>query len=93
MIPTIITTDNRYSFTNPANGKDFKLKELQAVVEGYIELVHLSDKVVMVVNEEGKCDNLEPNSIATAIARKVGAIPLNDYIAGNVLVCDDAMVK
>lgn len=92
MIPTIITTDNRYTFTKPSKGKSFKLKELQKIVEGYIELVHLSDKVIMVINEEGKY-TCEPNAIATVIARQAGAIPLNDYIAGNVLVCDDRMVK
>lgn len=34
----------------PKNGKDFKLKELQEIVHGYIELVNYSPTQYMVVN-------------------------------------------
>lgn len=38
----------------PANGSDFTLEEMQAIVGGYIELVELDGSTTMVVNEEGK---------------------------------------
>lgn len=36
----------------PANGSDFTLEEMQAIVGGYIELVELDGSTTMVVNEE-----------------------------------------
>lgn len=41
---------------------------------------------VMVLNEEGKLKNLQRNEIATFLANRV--IGANDYIAGDVLVCN-----
>ena len=34
----------------PANGSDFTLEEMQAIVGGYIELVELDGNTTMVVN-------------------------------------------
>lgn len=37
------------------------LKKLQNLVGGYIEAVNIFKDVVMIVNEEGKLNNMEPN--------------------------------
>lgn len=50
----IIKTDGTTIEVEPKNGTDFQLEELQAVVEGYIQVIHIGDGEVMVVNEDGK---------------------------------------
>lgn len=40
---------------------DNTLEELQNIVCGYIEVVDLSSDAVMIVNEDGKITNMEPN--------------------------------
>ena len=49
----IIKTDGTRQPVQPANGSDFTLEEMQAIVGGYIELVELDGNTTMVVNEEG----------------------------------------
>ena len=76
----------------PANGSDFQLEELQGFVDGLIEIVTISENVIMVVNEDGKgC--LPKNVMATVLAKAHGAIFPEDHIAGNVLLCPSDMVK
>lgn len=76
----------------PANGTDYSLEELQGFVDGLIEIVTISENVIMVVNEEGKgC--LPKNVMATVLAKAHGAIFPEDHIAGNVLLCPSDMVK
>lgn len=73
----------------PANGKAFKVAELQFMVGGYIEALRLSDDLIMWVNEEGKLQGLPLNTAATNIAAtfKMGAATLwNDQIVGDVVV-------
>lgn len=82
---TIYKTDGTEENIQPKNGKDFKLKELQPVVEGYIEIVRLRDGRLMIVNEEGMLMKLPYNRIASQIARQP--------IVGNVLVCDEGQIK
>lgn len=76
----------------PANGRDFTLEELQKSVGGYIEIIDLTDKSIMIVNEEGK-GALYPNMMATVIAKACHAIFPHDYIAGNAVMCASDMVK
>ena len=71
----------------PENGTDFTLDELQEFVGGYIEIVHLHDGKIMVVNEEGRLLNLPPNWMATDLHG------LPELIVGNALVCEDSQVK
>jgi len=75
-----------------ANGRDFTLEELQKGVEGCIEIIDLTDKTIMVVNEDGK-GRLYPNMMATVIAKGCRAIFPHDYIAGNAVLCASDMVK
>ena len=61
------------------------LKLLQHLVGGYIEIVELTHGQSMVVNEEGKLHELEPNAIATAVFR--AETKRDDLIVGNAVVC------
>ena len=65
-----ITTKNEITAVSPANGHDFKLEELQAVVGGNIETVYLKDGRMMIVNEEGIIRNLPFNGAATFAAQQ-----------------------
>ena len=88
----LIQSDGEAKGVIPANGGDFTLEELQGFVEGYIEIVPLTENVIMVVNEEGK-GVLPLNVPATIIAKAQNAIFPYDYIAGNALMCPSEMVK
>ena len=90
MTATIIKADGTRQDVTPRNKKDFQLDELQDIVEGYIEKVHLSNTQIMVVNEEGHLLEKPYNYNATVICHMAG---IRDVIVGNVLVCDSKMVK
>jgi hypothetical protein len=64
-----------------------KLDEMQQAVGGYIEPIYLSDKKVMLVNEDGKWTGLEPNLNATAYL-KSSMDYFNDVIVGDALLLD-----
>lgn len=74
----------------PKNGRDFSLEELQGYVEGLIDIVSLYDGRLMVVNDEGLINGLPINPLATAIFQN--ATGTNDYILGNVLICDETQI-
>ncbi len=76
----------------PSNGTDFELAEMQGYVAGFIEVVHLSDNQIMVVDEEGKFSK-GGNVFATAIADLHKAIRSNDYIAGDAVICPSDMLR
>jgi hypothetical protein len=89
MQSVIITTDGLQKKVDPANGKDFSLEELNVIVGGYIEILHIEDKL-LVCNEEGKLQNLQYNTTATSLINAAG---IKDYIVGNVLFCDKDKIK
>lgn len=67
----------------PKNGKTFSLAELQAAVDGDIELVLIQGgSKLMLVNTDGKPNGLPINEVAT----KLMANP-HDFVVGNALVC------
>ena len=78
-------TDGSEQEVFPDNGTDFKLNELQAFVGGFIEVVYLMNRDIMVVNEEGALLNLPFNRKASEMA----GIP----VVGDVLVCNSEMVR
>lgn len=82
------------TLTQPANGKNFTLKEAQKIVGGLIELVHISEnrKVIMVVNEEGKLNGSSVNIIATEIYQRTTGIK-DDAVFGDVIVCPSSFIK
>lgn len=76
----------------PKFGNSFTLEELQEYVGGYIEIVRLTDKYLMVVNEEGRLLNLPFNHEATDVARYHKAIYPNDMIVGNALIVEESLI-
>ena len=65
------------------------LEEMQEAVGGYIEVVRSAfDRLVMIVNEEGKLRGLPYNPTATAIMG-VGGLP-GDYIVGTALLVSES---
>lgn len=86
MAAKIYKTTGEVIEVEPKNGKDFKLKELQEIVHGYIELVILSPTEYMVVNEEGHLISLPLNLSATILYKK-------DLIVGDVLICNKSQIK
>ena len=88
----LITPDASVTEFVPANGREFTLEELQKGVEGFIEIIYLTENTIMVVNEDGK-RRLNPNMISTVIAKGFNAIFQHDYIAGNAVMCHSDMVK
>lgn len=93
----IIKTTGEEITVVPQNSKDFKLEELSTIVGGYIEIVFLGPDLVtkipmiMVVNEEGKLNNLPFNEKATKIYQE--AKGPHDVIVGDVLYCEFKQVK
>lgn len=86
----VIKTDGNQYEILPANGKVFKLAELQKIVGGYIEILFLDNNMCMVLNEEGKLNNLPFNQTASSIAKDNG---ICDYIVGDVLMCQSKMIN
>ena len=86
----IYKTNGTVVETKPKNGKDFKLEELQAIVGGYIEVLSLNNKEILVCDEEGKLKDYPLNIVATEIVQSYG---ISDYIVGDVLICDNEQVK
>jgi hypothetical protein len=77
------------SDVQPLNGTDYQLDELQKFVGGYIEILYLSDKLIMIVNDEGAYDK-KPNKVATDIYRMIHP---GFIIFGDVLLCKQEEVK
>ena len=80
----------------PKNGTDFQLEELQEIVGGYIWVIGLKEDAeqrIIVMNDEGKLKGLQMNEKATDLAHEFNAIFTDDYIVGDVLVCNNSMVK
>lgn len=78
----------------PKNGTDFQLQEMYDLIgTDIIEIVHLYNGMLMVIDEEGKLRNdPQVNPIATHLWMKDKPHSW-DYIVGNALVCDPKMVK
>lgn len=82
---TLIRTNGSEEQVRPADGKYFTLEELQRYVGGFIEAVALPNGKTMIVNEEGKLDNLPYNQRATLLGAAAGTMP-GDEVMGDVLV-------
>ena len=89
----IIKTTGEVIEVSPKNGTDFKLREMQNIVKHgthrHIEIVYLPNNKLMVCNEEGKLIGAPLNHKATDIIR----CWYNDYVCGDVLVCDENEIK
>lgn len=56
----------------PNNGVKISLEEAQALVGGYVELVHLDDDNILLCDEEGLLKYKPINTLATIQARGLG---------------------
>jgi len=88
---TYYTVDGELHEVKPENGKWFTYAELRDFVGGLVEIVPLPDGRSIIVNEEGKLNNLPENPGATAFWKEVYPIakyPMNndELIVGNALV-------
>lgn len=81
-----ITVQGEIAEIAPKNGRTFRLKEAQSLVDGYIEVLFLNSDWIMVINEDGKFTK-GYNEKATQLAHSCQAIRGNDYICGDVIVC------
>lgn len=91
----VITPNYEVTPIEPENGK-FSLELLQSIVEGYIEIVHIGNDELMVVNEEGRLRGMEVNDVATTYLniRKlyVGENPVTTPIVGVALFCKSSEI-
>lgn len=84
----IYKTNGRVTEIFPKNETYYTLNELQEIVGGNIEIIHLKgicDKF-MVINEEGKLNKLPYNENATILYKL--SLNTDDFIVGDALVCD-----
>lgn len=88
---TLLTADGSRRAVSPANGTDFKLKELRAFVGGDIERVALKDGKILIVHEMGKFEGFDENKEATRLFAE--AHGHRDIIVGDVLYCNEDEVK
>lgn len=71
----------------PNNGVKISLEEAQALVGGYVELVHLDDDNILLCDEEGLLKYKPINTLATIQARGLGW--KGSYLVGSVLFLKD----
>ena len=90
---TILKTDGTRKNTNPKNKKYFIAKELNAVVDGYLEIIGLpNEDALMVLDEDGKRKDKPINTEATRLYRK-NFPHISDFIVGDVLICGKREIK
>lgn len=87
---TLIKPDGSATTVTPASGGAFTLEELQGFVGGYIEFVHVGDRI-LVVDEDGKAKGKPFNRAATE--RCHGYIFSDDGIVGDALLCESTEVN
>lgn len=84
-IPLWIPVQGRPKEVMPANNTDFKLREVQKLVGGYVEVVYLRDGRIMLVDEEGLLKGAPLNRAASRMAGRP--------IVGNVVVMPNDMFR
>ncbi len=87
----IIKTDGTRIDAVPGNGTDFSLEEMQKIVGGLVEIIDLDEDKCIILNEEGKIDKLPFNEEATKIFHSY--FKTDDYIVGDVLICDNEQIR
>ena len=85
----LVSTNGDVKSVKPKNNKTFSLKELQSYVDGYIQILKTRDERIMIINEEGKLNNLPYNEIASSLY----IYGMQDPVVGDVLVMDKQMIN
>lgn len=91
MTDIIYKTNGEVIETSPKNGTDYTFEELKEIVGGYIEIIHLTNNKIMVINDEGKLINLSHNENATILYRL--CLDTTDFIVGDALVCHTNRIR
>ena len=78
-----IQADGIQEHVLPRNGKDFTLKEAQAYVGGYVEVVDCGLGMILLVDEDGMLKGLRRNRVASAMA--------GTNVVGDALLCPSQM--
>jgi hypothetical protein len=86
---TLIKSNGEEINVIPNNKTDFQLDELQKFVGGLIEIVKTKDGKTMVINEEGKINDLPINQKASELYQYNEF----DFIAGDVLICQSNEIR
>lgn len=76
----------------PRNGTDFALGEAQKWVGGDIEVLTLPDGRILIINEEGKFQNLPFNQKASYYGGAAG-MQADDFVVGPALLCKSEELK
>lgn len=63
----VVKPDGSNEVVRP-QGDTWTLEELQALVEGYIEVKYLPDDQIAIFNEEGRIKGMAPNPLASTMA-------------------------
>ena len=90
MTDIIYKTNGEVIETSPKNGTNYTFKELKEIVGGYIEIIHLTNNKIMVINDEGKLINLPHNENATILYKL--SLNTDNFIVGDALVCDKSKI-
>lgn len=81
------TDDSQHQF----DAEKLDLQTMQKVVGGLIEIINLQNGYIMIVNEEGKLNNL-PINIQASIIFQHALNVTDDFIVGDVIVAPENMV-
>ena len=93
MAPAVKITDEGVSTPVKFEGDKPTLKEMQEIVGGYIQIIPLTRDKSVVLNEEGKLNQLSVNEQATQLARQESALIEGDCIVGDCLVIDNKLLE
>lgn len=89
----LVRADGTEQEITPANGRDFQCEELYQLLDtDTIGVVYLENGDLMLLDDNGKCQEPEKprNDLATVIADNIGS---DDYIVGDVVVCDNSQLR
>lgn len=70
-----------------------RLLRMQEVVGGHLEVVPIPGRRYLVVSESAKDGPHVINRIATQMAQEAESIPLDDYLAGTVLLVSQQVMN
>ena len=88
---TIIKTDGSEQQVRPVNGRQFELDELRNICGGDTITVNLHEGRVMVIIRHNAF-KFNINWQATEIASDAGILDGDEFIFGDVLICDEKEV-
>lgn len=71
----------------PKNGEKISLEEVQALVDGYVELIHLDGDNILLCDGDGVLRFKRINTLATSHAKQLGW--KGSYLVGSVLFLKD----